>query len=61
MEYVRIPTAEVSSEQESIIQLDIATKDALDLIRGKGNDMGEVYKKRKEIKEFFKEKKQYKL
>lgn len=61
VKYIRIPSAEISSEQEGLIQLDKATKEALDLIRGKGNDMGEVYKKREEIKEFFNHKKQYKI
>ncbi len=58
--YIRIPSAEISSEQESLIQLDVATPQALDLIRGKGNDMGEVFKKRADIKNFFNQVKLYK-
>lgn len=57
--YIRIPSAEISSEQEGLIQLDIATSKALNLIRGKGNDMGEVYTKKDEIKRFFELKKFY--
>lgn len=60
VEYIRIPSANVSSEQEGLVKLDVATKDALNLIRGKGNDMGEIYKKKKEIESFFLNKKQYK-
>lgn len=59
VEYIRIPSANISSEQEGLVKLDVATKDALNLIRGKGNDMGEIYKKKKEIKSFFLNKKQY--
>lgn len=60
VDYVRIPSIEIASQQESLVQLDVATKEALDLIRGKGNDQGEIYKKRPEIAEFFKNVKQYK-
>ena len=61
VDYLRIPSAKISSEQESLVQLDVATKQALNLIRGKGNDMGEIYKKKKEISNFFKNKKVYKI
>lgn len=61
VEYIRIPSAKISSSQEHLVQLDVATKDALNLIRGKGNDMGEIYKKKNEISDFFKIKKQYKI
>jgi uncharacterized protein len=57
IEYIRIPTAEISRDQEAHIQLDVATPQALELIRGKGNDMGLVYVKRPEIAAFFKNKK----
>lgn len=60
IEYVRIPSAEISSPQENDIQLDKATPNALRLINGKGNDMGEVYKKRSEIGSFFQNYKNYK-
>lgn len=58
-QYFRIPSDKISSEQEGLIQLDVATPEALDLINGKGNDMGTIYKKMTEIEEFFKHKKTY--
>lgn len=61
IEYVRIPTSEISSDQESLIQLDVATKAALDLIKGKGNDMADVFKKKPEVASFFEKKKLYKI
>jgi hypothetical protein len=61
VEYIRIPGAEISSSQECLVKLDVATNDALNLIRGKGNDMGEIHKKRNEISDFFITKKQYKI
>lgn len=57
VEYVRVPTADIAREQEDHIQLDLATPNALNLIKGKGNDMGELYKKKPEIASFFKHKK----
>ncbi len=60
VDYVRIPSSEISSAQENLIQLDVATPAALDLIRGKGNDMGDIYRKRPEIAEFFRKEKLYK-
>jgi uncharacterized protein len=59
VEYVRIPSAEVSSQQEGLIKLDVATKNALDLIKGKGNDQGILYKKLPQIAEFFSTTKTY--
>ena len=56
IDYVRIPTSEISSDQESLIQLDVATKKALDLIKGKGKDMADVFKKKPEVIDFFKNK-----
>lgn len=60
VDYVRIPSSEISSSQEDLVQLDVATKASLDLIRGKGNDMGGIYRKKPEIAEFFKREKNYK-
>lgn len=59
--YFRIPSASISSDQESLIQMDNASKHALDLISGKGNDQGEIYKKLPEVADFFSEVKHYKL
>lgn len=61
VEYIRIPSAEIASPQASQVQLDVATTDALNLIRGMGNDMGEIYKKKNEVADFFKTYKQYKI
>jgi patatin-like phospholipase/acyl hydrolase len=60
VDYVRIPSSDISSSQEDLVQLDVATPDALDLIRGKGNDMGDIWRKKPEIEEFFKQEKLYK-
>lgn len=60
VKYIRIPSANIPSEHESLVQLDVATKDAINLIKGKGNDQGQIYKKREDIKAFFKTKKTYK-
>ncbi|MHA7101410.1 CBASS cGAMP-activated phospholipase [Roseivirga pacifica] len=59
IEYLRIPTAEISSEQESLVQLDVASKKAIDFITGKGNDMGVLYTKMPQVKRFFEEQKTY--
>jgi len=56
VKYVRIPSAAISSDQEYLVQLDNASKKSLELISGKGNDQGTIYKKRPEIESFFKEK-----
>lgn len=61
VKYVRIPSAEISSQQESLVQLDVATNNALNLIKGKGNDQGELFKKKPEIIDFFQNKKLYKI
>lgn len=60
IDYERIPSVSVARDQESLIQLDVATKRAIDLIKGKGKDQADLYKKRKEISAFFDEEKTYK-
>jgi patatin-like phospholipase/acyl hydrolase len=60
VDYVRIPSSKISSAQEQLVQLDVATPEARDLIRGKGNDMGDIYRKKPEIADFFKTEKLYK-
>lgn len=52
IDYVQNSTSEISSDQESLIQLDVATKKALDLIKGKGKDMADVFKKKPEVIDF---------
>ena len=59
--YQRIPSELISAEQQHLVQLDIATDQAIQLIEGKGNDRGELAKKDARIKEFFKNQKQYKV
>jgi len=61
IDYERIPSVTVARDQESLIQLDVATRKALDLIMGKGKDQADIYKKLPEIIAFFKEEKTYKI
>lgn len=61
IDYFRVPTASISREQEDHIQLDVATPQAIQLIKGKGNDTGLLYKKMPEIAAFFTAKKLSKL
>ncbi|MFL9837108.1 CBASS cGAMP-activated phospholipase [Flavobacterium sp. ST-75] len=58
--HVRVPSEYLSPEQQSIVHLDKATKKSLDLLKGKGNDMGIIWRKKQEIAEFFKDVKLYK-
>ncbi len=59
VDYVRIPSPIISPDQAPLVQLDVATPDAINMLRGKGNDQGELYSKRPEVAEFFKEPKTY--
>ena len=59
--YVRVPSENISAEQQHLVQLDIASDKAINFIRGKGNDRGELAKKDPAIEAFFKEKKKYKI
>lgn len=60
IDYVRIPSAVISSDQERLVKMDKATSKALNFIRGKGNDQGEIFKKDQKVKEFFDREKTYK-
>lgn len=60
IEYVRIPAEALSPEQQMLVQLDLASKDAIDLIKGKGNDRGELVRKDPTIAKFFHSLKTYK-
>ena len=60
IKYTRIPSEPFSKEHEELISLDNTSQEAIDLIKGKGNDAGEVWRKKEEIKQFFKYKKTYK-
>jgi|ERR1043165_1544692 patatin-like phospholipase/acyl hydrolase len=57
--YTRIPSEQISAEQQHLVQLDVATPDAIHLIRGKGNDRGLIAEKDPAIAQFFKTKKTY--
>lgn len=61
IEYVRIPSEAISAEQQHLVQLDVATKQALHLIQGKGNDKGTLASKDPEIAKFFQTYKSYKI
>lgn len=61
IEYTRIPSEAISAEQQHLVQLDVATTDAIRLIKGKGNDRGTLASKDPEIAKFFQSKKTYKI
>jgi len=61
VKHIRVPSEVLSPDQQSIVQLDNATKEAINLLKGKGNDMGVIWRKKTEIQEFFKVKKEYKI
>lgn len=61
VKHIRVPSEILSPEQQSVIQLDKATPEAINLLKGKGNDMGVIWRKKEEIQEFFKEKKKYNI
>ena len=60
IEYVRIPSENISAEQQHLVQLDEACNDAINLLKGKGNDRGELASKDKEVTIFFETQKTYK-
>lgn len=61
IQYVRIPSESISAEQQHLVQLDKASKKAINLIRGKGNDRGEIAKKDPKVGSFFNQPNQYKI
>ncbi|WP_417431682.1 CBASS cGAMP-activated phospholipase [Halpernia sp.] len=60
IDYLRIPSANISKEQESLIQLDIANKEAFNLMRIKADDQALLFEKTKEIEYYFTTLKTYK-
>ncbi|SNR88000.1 CBASS cGAMP-activated phospholipase [Hymenobacter mucosus] len=58
--YLRIPSPDISHEQAGQVQLDVATENALDLLAGKGDDQGQRFRKDPRIAEFFAHPKHYK-
>lgn len=59
VEYVRIPSEKIASGQECLVKMDKTTSKAINFIRGKGNDQGEICKKRSDVDSFFQTKKTY--
>lgn len=58
-EYVRIPGADLSSEQSKIINLDNTSTEALNIMSAKGKDQGLLFEKRSEVTNFFASPKHY--
>lgn len=59
--YVRIPTSELAPEQQDVIRMDNAAPNAIKLLKGKGNDTGEIWRKNPDVAQFFNEEKTYKF
>lgn len=59
--YTRIPSEQISAEQQHLVKLDYADRKAIQFIKGKGNDRGQLAKKDAAIENFFKYKKQHKI
>lgn len=59
--YERIPSEQISAEQQHLVKLDCASEKAIQFIKGKGNDRGFLAKKDSKIEAFFKHQKQYKI
>ncbi|PWV55522.1 CBASS cGAMP-activated phospholipase [Chitinophaga sp. S165] len=61
VKYIRIPSEQISAEQQQLVKLDGANKKALRFIKGKGNDRGTIAKKDAAVCAFFNNKKLFKL
>jgi hypothetical protein len=59
--YLRIPSEEISSEQKHLVQLDTASKKAIEFIKGRGDLRGTLVIKDPEVQYFFQNQKSYKL
>jgi hypothetical protein len=57
--YVRIPSASLSSKQESVITMDNSSTESIRLISKMGNDQALIWEKKPEVAEFFQYRKQY--
>ena len=57
--YVRIPSASLSSKQESVITMDNSSIESIQLISKMGNDQALLWEKKPEVAEFFQYCKQY--
>ncbi|MET4149092.1 MULTISPECIES: CBASS cGAMP-activated phospholipase [unclassified Bradyrhizobium] len=61
MTYTRIPSAEISSEQQKYIKLDLAIPKSIDLMNQFATDMYYKYRKLPAIETFFAEQKSYRV
>lgn len=61
IDYLRVPSAVVSKDQISLVELDNACPNSLDLLSGKGNDIGLEFRKMESVKNFFSTKKSFNL
>jgi hypothetical protein len=59
--YLRIPSVSISTDQEDLIQLDIANNQAFDLMKIKANEQALIFEKKEKIKELFTTKKTFKV
>lgn len=59
VEYLRVPSAIVSKEQLPLVDLDNASSNALDLLSGKGNDVGLEFRQHEKVKSFYSTQKSY--
>lgn len=59
IKYIRIPSVSISTEQESLIQLDVANKQAYDLMKIKAKDQALIFEKKEDIKKIFQTKKTF--
>jgi len=61
IKYTRIPSEQISAEQQHLVKLDCADRKSIQFIKGKGNDRGQLAKKDTSIENFFTTKKHYKI
>jgi len=61
IKYLRIPSVSIATEQESLIQLDVANKQAYDLMKIKAKDQALIFEKREDIKRIFTTKKTFNI
>lgn len=61
IKYLRIPSMSIATEQESLIQLDVANKQAYDLMKIKAQDQALIFEKTDHIKKLFTTEKTFKV
>ncbi|MFD0836663.1 CBASS cGAMP-activated phospholipase [Mariniflexile aquimaris] len=59
IKYIRIPSVSIATEQESLIQLDVANKQAYNLMKIKAKDQALIFEKKEEIERLFTTKKTF--